>query len=370
MELCASSPHRTMATWLIIFDNADNLDVLSPYKDIANCGAILITSRDPLSRSAYSSSAVDVQIRPFDNNDAGRLLQQIADKSDHDDEARRIGANLGGLPIGIAQMGSLIRWKCLTFAEFLDIYDAPLDEIAVIQSNAHSLRQTARGTISTIWAMDKMSKEARHLLEIVAFLNPDRIQSSLLSLKTPELPTSSGYPSKRRLTFYDARKELIRSSLIRRNDKTDEFSVHRLVQHTVRAEMSHEHRIEIFTRAVSSVASEWTSPPSAHEPIYWDAMEALYLHVVALRDNYVKYLCGGSADNRETLARLLQRAAWLVTPSEYYTHRISDKFAGINSSVELSIVPIQCFFWHLISVNRVTETTHMFWTSNPTSMRV
>lgn len=317
IELCASSPQRTPATWLIIFDNADDLDVLSPYKDIANCGAVLITSRDPLSKSAYSPSARDIELNPFDYIDAGRLLQQIAHVSDHDDEARQIGAKLGGLPIGIAQMGSLIRWKCLSFAEFLGIYESRLDETEVIESNAHSLRETARGTVSTIWAIEKMSEEARYLLEIIAFLNPDRIQSSLLSAKTADLSTSSRYPLKRGLTFYDARKELIRSSLIRRNDK-EEFWVHRLVQHAVRTKMSPERRIEIFSRAVSSVASEWTAPPSAHEPVYWDEMEALHPHVVSLKDNYVKYLSDQSVDNRDILARLLQRAAWLANPSRYH----------------------------------------------------
>ncbi|KAK8084484.1 hypothetical protein PG997_005755 [Apiospora hydei] len=105
IEHRGTSTRRAPASWLMVFDNADDPNIISPYKDIANCGAVLITSRDPLAKSSFSSSAVDVELNLFDNRDAGKFLQRITRVRDHDEEAQQIGDRLGGLPIGIAQMG-------------------------------------------------------------------------------------------------------------------------------------------------------------------------------------------------------------------------------------------------------------------------
>ncbi|KAK8068768.1 hypothetical protein PG994_005384 [Apiospora phragmitis] len=316
IERYGTSSQRTTASWLIIFDNADDLEIIFPYKDIANYGAILITSRDPLSRSTFSTSAVDVELNLFNDVDSGKFLQQITNKRNHDDEAQKIGAKLGGLPIGIAQMGGMICWRGLSFAEFLEVFEEALDETGVLETDTHQLRQSARGNISTIWAIDKLSNEARNILEIVAFLDPDGIQPSLLSERPTALPTSPHHPSRKRLTFYNARRELIRSSLIRLNDNTGDVWAHRVVQHAVRAKMRPERCVEVFCKVVSCVASEWKSPLGAHDPDLWDSMEALYPHVVSLRDIYLRYLRGDFVDQHITLASLLLRASWLLTPSQ------------------------------------------------------
>ncbi|KAK8052676.1 hypothetical protein PG996_011977 [Apiospora saccharicola] len=284
-----TSPQRTPASWLIIFDNADDPNILSPYTDIAKCGAVLITSRDPLSKNSFSSSAVDGELGLFNEIESGKFLQQIANVRKHDDEAQQIGTKLGGLPIAIAQMGGMIRWHSLSFAEFLGIYDAPLDETEVIEWKGHELRQTARGNVSTIWAIEKLSNEAKAVIEIVAFLDPDSIQDAILSASTSEFSNLPHFPRRNGMAFYNVRTELIRSSLVRRNDETGELWVHRVVQHVVRAKMNPEHRLQVFSSVVSRVATEWPSAIGAHDPKQWKTMEALYPHVISLRDIYLKY---------------------------------------------------------------------------------
>ncbi|KAK8045566.1 hypothetical protein PG993_005590 [Apiospora rasikravindrae] len=278
VERCGASAQRTTASWLVIFDNADDPEILSPYKDIANSGAVLITSRDPLSITGFSTSAVDLALSLFDDKEAGKLLQQIANVRNHEDEAQQIGYKLGGLPIAIAQMGGMIRWHSLSFAEFLGVYDEPFDETEVLELKVTSLRQTARGNMCTIWAIEKLSNEARSVIEVVAFLDPDGIQDAILSAKTSALSKLPNFPRTKSMTFYNVRAELMRGSLIRRNEDTGEFWVHRVVQHVVRASMSPEHRLQVFSSVVSRIASEWPSTIGAHDPKLWKAMEALYQH--------------------------------------------------------------------------------------------
>ncbi|KAK8018781.1 tetratricopeptide repeat domain containing protein [Apiospora marii] len=330
-----TSPQRTLASWLIIFDNADDSSVLSSYTDIANCGAVLITSRDPLSKSSFSSSAVDVELKLFGELESGQFLQRIANVRNHEYEAQKIGTKLGGLPIAIAQMGGMIRWHSLSFAEFLGIYDEPLDEKEVLEWKGHELRQTSRGNVSTIWAIEKLSNEARCVIEILAFLDPDSIQDAILSARASELSTLPYFPRTKGMTFYNVRTELIRSSLIRRNDETGDFWVHRVVQHVVRAKMSPEHRLRVFSSVVSRVASEWPSVIGAHDPKQWKSMEALYPHVISLRDIYLKYFDDKSGRCDEKLARAYNQmgTGWMMA-GEYEKAEscFSSSIAGYQSS--------------------------------------
>ncbi|KAK6855173.1 hypothetical protein PG995_008705 [Apiospora arundinis] len=319
VDRSAPSLQKHPASWLVVFDNADDPDVLMPYREIAHCGAVLITSRNPLSRNSFSSSAVDVELGLFNDGEAGRFLQEITSVRGHEHEAEIIGSKLGGLPIAIAQMGGMIRLQYLSFSEFLDIYEEPLDETEVIASEPQPLRPTARGNISTIWAVEKLSDEARSIVEIVAFLDPDGIQDAIISTTSTDLANTPNYPKKKSL-FYKARTELIRSSLIRRNDEIGEIWVHRVVQHAVRAKMEPEHRLLIFSAAVSRVASEWPSSLGAHNPSLWKAMEAIYPHVITLRDNYLKYFSDEFVDSHIALAGLMNRAAWLLNTPHSILH--------------------------------------------------
>lgn len=316
IESCTSSPQRASASWLVIFDNADDPNILSPYKDIANCGAVLITSRNPLSKSGFSSSAVDVELETFDDKDAAAFLEKLTNMKDNGSEGQLIGSKLGGLPLAIAQMGGVIRSQYLSFSEFLDMWDEPLDETEVLGSNPHPIRETARGTISTIWAIEKLSKEARSVIEIMAFLDPDYVQDTILSSNTSDFSALPHYPKRKSVAFYSARTELMRSSLIRRNEKIGGFSIHRVVQHAVRAKMDHEHCLQVFLSVVSRLSSEWPSSLGAHDPSLWDVMETLYPHVISLRDSYLKYFSGTYLDNLLDLSRLMNRAAWFPSPMQ------------------------------------------------------
>lgn len=298
------------ATWLIVFDNADDPDILLPYKEIADKGAVLITSRNPLAKKGFSSSTITVDLQTFDENDAGKFLQQLTDKKDQDDEAQVIGNRLGGLPLAITQMAGLIRLQFLSFGEFLEMYDEPLEEAEIHEKELQPLRQTARGNISSIWAIEKLSDHARALIEILAFLDPDRIQDTVLSRHGPSIVDLHHYP-RMKGAFYKARTELIRSSLVRRNDDTGEFWIHRVVQDAVKAKMTPDHRLKVFSNVVNLISLEWPSASvGSHNVQLWRICEGLYPHIVASQHAYAKYFQREDTDGHISLATLLNRAAW------------------------------------------------------------
>lgn len=65
-------PEHAEATWLLVFNNADNLDLLRNYWPLSSYGSILITTRDPFARRARPGVDLDC----FPTSDAAALLRK------------------------------------------------------------------------------------------------------------------------------------------------------------------------------------------------------------------------------------------------------------------------------------------------------
>ncbi|KAI0483545.1 P-loop containing nucleoside triphosphate hydrolase protein [Xylaria cf. heliscus] len=297
------------ASWLIIFDNADEPDILAPYRDITNSGAVLITSRSPLAKTSFSHQTVNVDIQPFNPAEGAEFVQAVTGIDGHIDEAREIGERLGGLPLALAQMAGIIRLEFLSYSEFLDLYNDTDEAPDIHDTVLQPLRTTARGSLSTIWAIERFSKSARVIIEISSFLNPDCIQESILtdhaaSIQLPDFPKKKGQ-------FFAARKQLIGSSLFRHNQDTAEYWMHRVTQDVVRAKIEPERRIAIFSEVISIITSAWPAANvGGHDVKLWDILEKLYPHVTSLRDLYGLYFEPKHDDVDMAFASLLTRAGW------------------------------------------------------------
>lgn len=114
-EHSAEKSGRIPASWLVVFENVDEPDILVPYPDITESGAVLITSRSPLARSSFSLQATNIDIQPFGTEEAGDFVQKVTGVEGHLDEAREIGQRMGGLPLALTQMAGIIRLEFLSF---------------------------------------------------------------------------------------------------------------------------------------------------------------------------------------------------------------------------------------------------------------
>ncbi|KAH6624106.1 hypothetical protein B0J18DRAFT_427284 [Chaetomium sp. MPI-SDFR-AT-0129] len=304
---------RLPASWLVIFDNADEPDILAPYRDITASGAVLITSRSPLAKNSFSPQTREIEIQSFDTEEAGDFVQSITGTVGHLDEARQIGARLGGLPLALAQMAGIIRLEFLSYTEFLELYSDADEEAEVHGTVLQPLRASARGSLSTVWALEKLSASARAVLEISSFLDPDCIQESVLThevIAAIDYPIIPEFPTKRG-AFFAARKQLIGSSLIRHNKELAEYWVHRVTQDVVRAKMEPARRKHVFANAVALVSATWpTTAVGGHDVTLWELSEKLYQHVTSLSDMYLRYLEPGDDGLDMAFATLLNRAGW------------------------------------------------------------
>lgn len=160
---------------------------------------------------------------------------------------------LGGLPLAITQMGDIIRRRHLSLEDFLAYYEE--DAKKLHEMRVPGQNQSYQQTVSSVWMLEALSKPATALLQVLSLLDPDRIQESIMfrETKNVELPD---YP-KSRVDYFDARTELIQSSLISRDMKNNELRIHRLVQDVVRERHSEEETIMVFGATITLLSNAW-----------------------------------------------------------------------------------------------------------------
>jgi NB-ARC domain len=298
------------ANWLLIFDNADKPDVLLDYWPTSSNGSVLVTSRDPLSKVKPSIASISINIPLLQEEEAAEMLRRISRVNQDHKAALEIAQKLEGLPLAIAQMAAIIQYQYLSYAEFLERYEDDRD-----RKRLHSLKaggtQKARGTVSTIWFVDKVGPTPRVLLDVCAVLDPDSIQERIFITGLSNPSRLEAFPADN-FEYSEARADLIKRSLITRNAERRQFRIHRLLQESVFNEMSQERLGVIFTVALELISSIWgvTNLVRRHDTSLGKSREGLFPHVLALKTVYEKRVDLQHRENALQLGILLNEAAW------------------------------------------------------------
>lgn len=244
------------ARWLIIFDNANDPDMLYDWLPMQGHGCILVTSRYPHVHENTYRLGVGIDLQPFSTHDGGELLRRMADRErelDAVDTSIRISEILGGLPLAISQISALIRRKHLSLRELEAWYSEGSRDLHDASINIPE--STYKHTIWSTWATEQLSAFGITLLQVLSVLDPDRIPEELLTegAKQTELEY---YPVKK-MDYFNARAELINSSLVSRNMATNELRIHRLVQEVVRHKMDSSELQNIYKAAAALISTVW-----------------------------------------------------------------------------------------------------------------
>src|SRR5207248_2040954 len=113
-------------------------------------------------------------------------------------------------------------------------------------------------TVATTWKIsfekvEQANPAATELLRLFAFLDPDAIPEEIITGGIPILGPVLGPPSLEEQQMIEIRKELLRFSLVRRNEQAKTLAIHRLVQAVTQDEMSEELRHTWAERAIRVV---------------------------------------------------------------------------------------------------------------------
>lgn len=321
----SAAPNFVEATWLVVFDNADDPYILTDYWP-SGAGSILITSRDPLAKNLFSTQPSGLDLEPFSDDEGSALLTKLTQAAgvEEDMAAKHINERLGGLPLAISQMASVIQRQYLSLAEFLEIYEDRSEHAQLHGMKFDLSTKNYPHSMSTVWAFEKLSPSAKSLLNLIAFLDPDGIQEQLLSDALPELYGKVVTPIS--TVYREARTELIQASLVKRNKLTSELSVHRIVQDVLRAKLADDDLVTLFGLAVRLVWTHWPSampkpsrqttslrPKTSNQRLLvgrWPACAALYPHVLKLNELWVLIAKLGPTVTKLHFAALLTDAAW------------------------------------------------------------
>jgi hypothetical protein len=312
------------ATWLLVFDNADDPMMLADYWPHGS-GSILITSRDPLSKTIFTRKPSGIDLGPLTPEDGLSLFNYLISSIEEEggDKAKEISDALGGVPLAISQMAGIIRRQDLTLSEFFELYTNYEEHASLYGTKFDTSLVAYPHSLSTVFAFDKLKGQSRQLLELISFLDPDVIEEDLLMSAYVKL-ASDGTRFKK-ANFIDARTDLLQSSLIQRDKQKRCISVHRIVQDTMLATMDDAQKRTIFERVVHILWADWPSamPVPSKEPELpkpksagnrqhvgrWPICAAIYPHVLSVHQLWVN-IPDHSEAVRLHFARLLSEAAW------------------------------------------------------------
>jgi hypothetical protein len=201
-------------------------------------------------------------------------------------------------------------------------------------------------SLSTVWAFEKLKPQARQLLELISFLDPDVIGEDLLMEASVEL-LFEGTQFKKS-NYIEARTDLLQSSLVQRDKQKQQISVHRIVQDVILAAMDVTKKQFIFDQVVRLLWADWPSamPKQSREPELpqpkstggrlhvgrWPVCAAIYPHVLRIHQLW-STISHPSEVTRLLFARLLNEAAWCVYNIQALSLLYSLLLPGIKKSV-------------------------------------
>ena len=244
------------ASWLLVVDNVDDLNVLSmagdsnsTFRFLPSTGQLqqhtLITTRN---RYADGIPAQGMEITKLDPEACLELLyksSKITPPSDpaEDWAATKIVEALDYLPLAIDQAAAYVREVAKKFSTFLTDYAEHRRDL--INGAPQEIRPYPL-TVATTWrmsftAISANNPTAAELLRLLSFLNPDGILIKFLQSDANGIPDYLRPIISHRIKLQEVLLELERFSLVKRARHVEGHEmliVHRLVQTIVKDEMS------------------------------------------------------------------------------------------------------------------------------------
>ncbi|MGW8352509.1 FxSxx-COOH system tetratricopeptide repeat protein [Streptomyces wedmorensis] len=264
--------------WLLVFDNAENVEAVRPYFPTGGTGKILITSRNQEWDRVARTLSVDV----FTREESKALLRRRArDLSDTD--ADKLAEALGDLPLAIEQAAA---WQAVTgmaVPEYLRLINEKIAELMLelVPSPDYPMSVAAAWDVS-LRQLEQRNPAALQLLQVCSFFAPEPISRSLFNNSrsttiAPELDEALRHPIK----LGRAIREINVYALARIEHRHDTIQLHRLVQAVLVNRMSPQQQADMRHGAHLLLADANPNSPGSRE--LWPRYQALLPHVVVSR---------------------------------------------------------------------------------------
>ena len=274
--------------WLLIADNAEDINLTSTFLPTTNTGHILLTTREPTGGRFQS-----VEVKKMEEEEGTLMLLrragQLEQASLQDrEQARVIVLEMDGLPLALDQAGAYIKENPSTLAEYLETYKRKQTDL---------LQRRGRfwidhpASVATTWSLNfeqvkQNNPLAADVMRVCAFLAPDDIPEDLFVRGVDKLGSLLRTLTNDPTLLREAVGELSSFSLMRRNPNKHTLSIHRLVQIIFKSAMKKDEQKKWAKRVVYAIKDTF---PVASDIASWEVCQQYLPHALVCFDLIQQY---------------------------------------------------------------------------------
>ncbi|OAP54552.1 hypothetical protein AYL99_11000 [Fonsecaea erecta] len=281
--------------WLLVFDNAETWDILEPCVPRSNHGAVLITSQnDQLGPHA----TVDIPLRSLNSTEGSELILRYLPNTGERyevEDAKKISAQLGGLPLALGFAAGFISQTKWSLQEFLNYSEGRRFCATVFKMDPPAATHPYKKTLAGQWeeSSQRLTPEQLRIIHILSMLDPDDIPEGMLYAEHHEQELD--FLSSSKITAHDFGTmlgALTSWHLIDRESIGPEarLLIHRTLQKNVLHSLDKDHNLlqHTFRLTFTLVRKVYPKQSPTHDPQndHWK-IQALYQpHVLSLHSVY------------------------------------------------------------------------------------
>ncbi|GAA2517944.1 FxSxx-COOH system tetratricopeptide repeat protein [Streptomyces levis] len=275
--------------WLLVFDNAEDIEAVRGYFPHNGPGKVIVTSRN----RGWERVATSLPVNVFERDESIELLQKRAKDLPRED-ADRLAEALGDLPLAVEQSGAWLGVTGMEVDEYLELLAQRSPEILEIEQSPDYPVSVAAAWDISLERIRQNNPGARQLLDICASMAPEPIPRSILRSSrgvniTPQIDPMLREPIK----LNRAIRDLSQFSLIKVDPRAGTLQMHRLLQTVLLAKLSEEQRERMRDAAHQLLSAANRGPYGSSQE--WRDYQALLPHVLASQavtstDPYVRDL--------------------------------------------------------------------------------
>lgn len=320
--LQAGSPY---SNWLLIFDNAETIDMVRPYLPGGGTGKVLVTSRN----ERWTRVADTLEIGVFDRDESIALIRKRNPAMNAED-ADRLSDVLDDLPLAIGQAAAWLATTGMPASDYLRLLIQKRTELG---ARAHA--EDFEVAVAAAWtvALERLGAEnpvALQLLQACSFMAPEPISRELFLGPrnvniSPDLDATLQKPSRLNRAF----REIERFGLARTDHREQTIQLHRLVRNVVIDQLSPDEQADM--RHAAHLLLAGGNPGNPAGSAQWPRFHALLPHVrvseiVGCEDEWARqlaidiiefqYFWGDQMGCREFAAEVVDRWNTMLAPED------------------------------------------------------
>jgi hypothetical protein len=168
--LAAGIPY---ANWLLIFDNAGSVETVDRFVPRGSTGKVLVTSRN----RQWRENADTLELGVFSRDESIALLRKRNPDLSVED-ADRLAATLGDLPLAVAQAATWRASTSMPIGDFHRLLTAKRAELAERRQDPHEIAVATAWTVA-LEHLGEVDPGALQLLQVCSFMAPEPIPQEI-----------------------------------------------------------------------------------------------------------------------------------------------------------------------------------------------